>query len=77
MLLQIIGERETQSGKSMLSNELLANLIRFYGPQDVMSEHLENSVSEFIQQQDQLREQMHTVSSTHQHNPATTKPHPG
>lgn len=63
ILLQIIGERETQAGTSMLSNELLANLIRFYGDslQGVMGEYLENSVKKFVDRQDQLREQMHSV----------------
>jgi len=63
VLLQIIGERETQSGNSMLSKELLANLIRFYGDslQGVMGEYLEDSVNRFLEKEGQLREQMHSV----------------
>ncbi len=74
VLLQIIGERETQAGTSMLSNKLLANLIRFYGDslQGVMSEHLENSVDTFVARQTQLRAQLHNVleSPTSQPTPA-------
>ena len=72
VLLQIIGERETRAGTSMLSNELLANLIRFYGDslQGVMGEHLENSVNKFVERQDQLREQMQNVLDT----PTTPSP---
>lgn len=63
VMLQIIGERETQAGTSMLSNELLANLIRFYGDslQGVLGEYLEDSVSKFVERQTQLRSQMHSV----------------
>ena len=66
VLLQIIGERETRAGTSMLSNELLANLIRFYGDslQGVMGEYLESSVNKFVDRQDQLREQMQNVLDT-------------
>ena len=69
VLLQIIGERETQAGTSMLSNALLANLIRFYGDslQGVMGEHLENSVNNFVERQDQLREQMQNILDTPTH----------
>ena len=74
VLLQIIGERETHAGTSMLSNKLLANLIRFYGDslQGVMGEHLENSVNNFVDRQDQLREQMQNVLDTPA-NPDTDK----
>ncbi len=63
VLLQIIGERETQAGTSMLSNQLLANLIRFYGDslQGVMGEYLENSVNKFVEKQDQMREQLNHI----------------
>ena len=63
VLLQIIGERETQAGSAMLSNQLLANLIRFYGDslQGVMGEYLESSVDKFIQRQDQMRQQLHHI----------------
>jgi len=69
VLLQIIGERETQAGTSMLSNALLANLIRFYGDslQGVMGEHLENSVNKFVERQDLLREQMQNILDTPTH----------
>ncbi len=63
VLLQIIGERETQTGTSMLSNELLANLIRFYGDslQGVLGEYLEDSVDKFVERQSQLRAQLQNV----------------
>jgi len=66
VLLQIIYERETQKGSSMLSNQLLTNLIRFYGDslQGVMGEHLENSVDNFIQRQDQMRQQLNSILDT-------------
>lgn len=66
VLLQIIGERETQAGTSMLSNELLSNLIRFYGDslQGVMGEYLESSVNKFVERQDLLRNQVHTILDT-------------
>ena len=53
----------------MLSNALLANLIRFYGDslQGVMGEHLENSVNKFVERQDQLREQMQNILDTPTH----------
>ena len=66
VLLQIIYECETQTGSSMLSNQLLTNLIRFYGDslQGVMGEHLENSVDNFIQRQDQMRQQLNSILDT-------------
>lgn len=60
VLLQIIGERETRKGSSMLSNSLLTNLIRFYDDslQGMLGEYLEKSVCSFINQQQTLRAQM-------------------
>lgn len=74
VLLQIIGERETQQGSSMLSNKLLTNLIRFYGDslQGVMAEYLEKSVNSFVNQQHQLREQMQTVIDSNTPQPGDT-----
>lgn len=74
VLLQIIGERETQQGSSMLTDSLLTNLIRFYGDslQGVMAEYLEKSVSSFVSQQHQLREQMQTVIDNNTPQPGDT-----
>lgn len=73
VLLQIIGERETRAGNAMLSNQLLANLIRFYDDslQGVMSEYLETSVNKFVERQDQLRNQVHNILDTPAPLPAT------
>lgn len=64
ILLQIITEQENQggeeSGRPMLSNKVLQQLIRFYGDsmQGSMSGYLEQSISTFMEQQKLLREQM-------------------
>ncbi len=79
VLLQIIGERETQAGTSMLSNQLLSNLIRFYGDslQGVMGEYLENSVNKFVEKQDQMREQLnHILEPSVTKQTARVKPEP-
>lgn len=64
ILLQIITEQENQggeeTGRPMLSNKVLQQLIRFYGDsmQGSMSGYLEQSISTFMEQQKLLREQM-------------------
>ena len=59
VLLQIIAEHE-QDGEPMLSTQLLSQIIRFYGDslQGYMGSYLERSVQLFMEQQQQLRQQM-------------------
>ena len=58
LLLQIMSEQEF-SGRPILSEELLAQLIRFYGHplQGYMSKYLSASVDLFIQQQTSMQQQ--------------------
>ena len=64
ILLQIISEQEEQ-GNPIFSTELLAHIIRFYGDsmQGLIGRFLEQSLSGFIAQQKQLREQFDSVGS--------------
>ncbi len=76
ILLQIITEQEnTSSGGSnpMFSNQVLQQLIRFYGDsmQGTMSNYLEESINTFLEQQKALRDQMQTAMNS---NPMTTNP---
>ena len=59
VLLQIISEHE-QTGQPMLSEQVLSQIIRFYGDsmQGFMSNYLEKSMEMFIDQQQQIRSQM-------------------
>lgn len=59
VLLQIIAEHE-QQGEPVLSTQLLAQIIRFYGDslQGFMGNYLERSMQIFIEQQQQFRQQM-------------------
>jgi polyhydroxyalkanoate synthesis repressor PhaR len=59
VLLQIIAEHE-QDGQPMLSTQLLSQIIRFYGDslQGFMGNYLERSMQAFLEQQQQLRQQM-------------------
>jgi len=63
ILLQIIGEQESQEGNPLFSNQVLQQLIRFYGDslQGLMGEYLERSVGTFMEQQDILRKQVQNV----------------
>ena len=58
VLLQIISEHE-QQGQPMLSEQVLSQIIRFYGDsmQGFMSNYLERSMQMFVDQQAQLRSQ--------------------
>ena len=58
VLLQIIAEHE-QDGEPILSTQLLAQVIRFYGDslQGYLGSYLERSMHLFLDQRDQLREQ--------------------
>jgi len=59
ILLQIIMERE-EAGRPILSQELLEQLIRFYGGamQDFLGAYLERSVSAFVANQETFQEQL-------------------
>ncbi|NDK37637.1 polyhydroxyalkanoate synthesis repressor PhaR [Pseudoxanthomonas gei] len=59
VLLQIITEQE-QDGEPILSTQLLSHIIRFYGDsmQGFMGNYLERSVTLFMEQQQQFRQQM-------------------
>lgn len=63
VLLQIIGDQESQEGVPLFSNKVLQQLIRFYGDslQGLMGEYLEKSISAFMEQQGILRKQMQNV----------------
>jgi len=66
ILLQIITEQENGNpagGNPMFSNQVLQQLIRFYGDsmQGTMSNYLEESINTFLEQQKALREQMQTA----------------
>jgi polyhydroxyalkanoate synthesis repressor PhaR len=63
VLLQIISEQEAQDGAPLFTNQVLQQLIRFYGDslQGLMGEYLEKSVSMFMEQQETLRKQVQTV----------------
>jgi len=63
MLLQIILEEEA-AGAPMFSQEVLANIIRFYGHamQGFMGKYLESNVQSFMDMQSQLSESQKGVS---------------
>ena len=60
LLLQIIVEQEQSSGQPILTERLLAQLIRFHGNpmQAMMAEYLHKSVSTFVNQQRFVQSQM-------------------
>ena len=60
LLLQIIVEQEHSGGQPILTERLLAQLIRFYGNpmQDMMAEYLQKSASTFVDQQRSVQTQM-------------------
>lgn len=63
ILLQIISEQEAQGHGTLLTNQVLQQLIRFYGDsmQGMMSQYLEQSIASFLEHQDRIREQMQTM----------------
>lgn len=63
ILLQIISEQEAMGHGTLLTNQVLQQLIRFYGDsmQGMMSQYLEQSISSFIEHQERIREQMQTM----------------
>ncbi len=62
ILLQIISEQEGE-GAGLLTNQVLQQLIRFYGDsmQGMMGQYLEQSIGAFLSQQDRIREQMESM----------------
>ena len=65
LLLQIIVEQEQSGGQPILTELLLAQLIRFYGSpmQGMMAEYLQKSVSTFVSQQRTVQSQMQDMLS--------------
>lgn len=62
ILLQIISEQEGE-GAGMLTNQVLQQLIRFYGDSmsGMMGQYLEQSIGVFLSQQDRIRAQMESM----------------
>lgn len=62
ILLQIISEQEGE-GAGMLTNQVLQQLIRFYGDSmsGMLGQYLEQSLSTFLSQQDRIRAQMESM----------------
>ncbi len=65
LLLQIIVEQEQSGGQPILTELLLAQLIRFYGNpmQGMMAEYLQKSVGTFVNQQRSVQSQMQDMMS--------------
>ena len=63
ILLQINSEQEAQGHGTLLTNQVLQQLIRFYGDsmQGMMSQYLEQSIASFLEHQDRIRDQMQTM----------------
>lgn len=63
ILLQIISEQEAEGHGTLLTNQVLQQLIRFYGDsmQGMMSQYLEQSIAAFLEHQDRIRDQMKTM----------------
>ncbi|WP_296044265.1 polyhydroxyalkanoate synthesis repressor PhaR [uncultured Alteromonas sp.] len=66
ILLQIISESETNEHQSLLTNKLLKQLIRFYDSdmQLFLREYLEQSLINFMEQQDSLQGMMKNMVDT-------------
>ena len=64
ILLQIIMEQEGDDGESVMTNEVLMSLIRFYGQplRGEMSKYLESSVKVFLEQQDTITDQIQKLA---------------
>lgn len=67
VLLQIIAEQEADSGGSLLTDEVLRQLIRFYGDSlhGLLREYLERSVALFMEQQGAFHEQLRSLLNGH------------
>lgn len=70
ILLQIISDQESSEHRSLLTNTLLKQLIRFYNSdmQPYVRTHLEQSLAGFLEQQESMQHMMKNVLSS---NPAT------
>lgn len=64
ILLQIISEEETSEQQSLLTNQLLKQLIRFYGSdmQVFVRQYLEQSLTNFLEQQDTVQSMMKNLA---------------
>lgn len=64
ILMQIISEQEADGHTTILTNQVLQQLIRFYGDSmhSVLSQYIEQSISSFLEHQELLREQMQQMS---------------
>lgn len=62
ILLQVIAEQE-EGNNPVFSTDYLSNVIRFYGDtlQNSMSDYLEHSMQNFVEQQAQIREKLMTL----------------
>lgn len=69
ILLQIISDQETDENRSLLTNTLLKQLIRFYNSdmQPFVRNYLEQSLASFLEQQENMA---HMVQSMVDANPA-------
>ncbi|KAA0875950.1 polyhydroxyalkanoate synthesis repressor PhaR [Nitrincola tapanii] len=63
ILMQIISEQEADGHGTLLTNQVLQQLIRFYGDsmQGMMSQYLEQSIAAFLEHQDRIRDQMQNM----------------
>lgn len=66
ILLQIISESESNAQQSLLTNTLLKQLIRFYDTdmQVFLRQYLEQSLVQFIEQQDKMQSVMKTMMAS-------------
>jgi polyhydroxyalkanoate synthesis repressor PhaR len=64
VLLQIISDQEVEGHAPILTNRVLAQLIRFYGDSmhRLVSRYLEQSIMTFIDQQEAYRKRMKSLS---------------
>jgi len=63
ILLQIISEQEGKGGETLLTNNVLKQLIRFYGSgmHGMLREYIDQSLSTFMEQQDVLQQLMRNM----------------
>jgi len=66
ILMQIISEQENSVDRSLLTNTLLKQLIRFYGSdmQVFVRQYLEHSLATFLKQQDAVQSVMKNLTET-------------
>lgn len=67
VLLQIISDQETDASGALLADEVLRQLIRFYGNSlhSLLREYLERSVVLFLEQQEAFHDQLRSMLSDH------------